>query len=368
MDFRHLTRARAACAAMAIGATMALLLAVAGRAHSQTQLAQTQVAQTQVAKTQIKVAVDGPFVGPDAPLLVAEDRGFYRAEALDVSVETLTAPPDAIGRVAAGSADMAVADINAMARFIEHNPGAPLKAVFMVHNKTAYAVVARKSRGIAQPKDLESKRIGAPPGEMASAMWPAFARLNEIDVSKVKLETVAAAVREPMLAAGQIDAVTGLSFSAYLDLKERGVPLNDLVVLQMADYGLPLYGDAVIVNTAFAATHPDAVKGFLRAYLKSLRETIKGPTRAIESVTKRNDAAKKDIELERLRMAIQDNIVTDEVQASGLGGIDAARFARGIDLLTQTFKPKAKIEPGDLFDASFLPSAAERRLGTGRPG
>jgi NitT/TauT family transport system substrate-binding protein len=136
----------------------------------------------------------------------------------------------------------------------------------------------------------------------------------------------------------------------------------------MADYGLPLYGDAIVVNTAFAAEHPDAVKGFLRAYLKGLRETIKGPARAVDSVLKRNDTAKKDIELERLRMAIQDNIVTEEVQANGLGGVDDARFARAIELLTQNFKLKTKIEPSDIFDASFLPPVAERRIGPTRPG
>ncbi len=92
---------------------------------------------------------------------------------------------------------------------------------------------------------------------MASALWPVFAKLNDIDVSKVKIENVAAAMREPMLAAGQIDAVTGTSFFAYLNLKERGVPLDDLVTLQMADYGLPLYGDAIIVNADFAAEHPE---------------------------------------------------------------------------------------------------------------
>jgi NitT/TauT family transport system substrate-binding protein len=215
---------------------------------------------------------------------------------------------------------------------------------------------------------LAGKRIGAPPGEMASALWPAFAKLNDIDTAKVKIENLAAAVREPMLAAGQIDAVTGTSFFAYLNLKERGVPLNDLAILQMADYGLPLYGDAIIVNTAFAAEHPDAVKGFLRAYLKALRETIRSPARAVESVLKRNDGAKKEIELERLRMAITDNIVTEEVQANGLGGIDAARLARGLGLLTETFKLKVKTEPSDLFDASFLPPFAERRLGPARPG
>ena len=348
MGFRHLTLARAGFAAVAILAAAFATPAAAQRS--------------------IKVALEGSLTGASAPFLVAEDRGFYRAEALKVSIEAMPSPPDAINRVANGLADIGLADINAVIRFREQNPGAPLKAVFIVYNKPSYAVVTRKSRGIAKPKDLEGKRIGAPPGEMASALWPAFAKLNEIDTSTVKIENLAAAVREPMLAAGQIDAVTGTSNAAYLNLKERGVPLDDLLILQMADYGLPLYGDAIIVNSAFAANYPEAVKGFLRAFLKGLKETIRSPARAVESVLKRNENANRDIESERLRMVIRDNIVTEEAHANGLGGVDPLRFARGIDLVTQNSKQKAKIEPADLFDASFLPPLAERRMAPARPG
>lgn len=316
----------------------------------------------------LRVALDGGLTGPMAPFAVADDRGFYRAEGLDVAIDANGTQPDALSRVAAGNAEITLADINAVAKFRDHTPGAPLKAVFMVYNKPPYAVVARKSRGIAQPADLEGKRIGAPPNEMASVLLPVFAQINAIDIGKVKVESLAAAIREPMLAAGQIDAVTGTTFYAYLNLKERGVPLDDLVVLQMADYKLPLYGDAIVVNAAFAAEQPEAVKKFLRAYLKGLRETIRGPARAIESVLKRNESAHKDIESERLRMAIRDNIVTEEVQVNGLGGVDAERLARGAELLNQALKPKTKIEPADLFDASFLPPTAERRIAQVRPG
>ena len=107
---------------------------------------------------------------------------------------------------------------------------------------------------------------------------------------------------------------------------------------------------------------------FLRAFLKGLQETIRSPARAVESVLKRNENANKDIELERLRMVIRDNIVTEETQANGLGGVIPLRLERGIDLLTQNLKLKAKIEPADLFDASFLPPLAERRMAPARPG
>lgn len=347
MRFRHLTFARAGCAA-------AMLLAACAAPAT---------------ASPIKLALDGPINGPLAPFAVADDRGFYKAEGIEVTLDALAGHPDVITRVASGTAEIGVADINALAKFREQSSGGPApKAVFIVTNKPAYAVVARKSRGITRPRDLEGKRIGAPPGEMATALWPAFAKVNEIDPAKVKIENLAAAVREPMLAAGQIDAVTGLSFAAYLNLKERGVPLDDLVVLQMADYGLPFYGDAIIVNPAFAAEQPEKVKKFLRAYMKGLRETIRSPARSMESVLKRNETANKDIELERLRMAIRDNILTEETQVNGLGGIVPERLEHGIELLAQTFKFKVKIEPAELFDSSFLPPIAERRIAPARPG
>jgi NitT/TauT family transport system substrate-binding protein len=169
-------------------------------------------------------------------------------------------------------------------------------------------------------------------------------------------------VREPMLAAGQVDAITGYSFSSFVNLKDKGVPVSDMTVLLMADYGVNLYGNAIMVNLKFAADHPDAVKGFLRAFLKGLKESMKSPATAVDSVLRRNEAATKSIELERLNMAIHENIITPEVKANGLGAIDNARFERAIDQIALTHKFKAKPKPEDIFDASYMPAAAERKL------
>jgi NitT/TauT family transport system substrate-binding protein len=315
------------------------------------------------AQTAVKLTLDGSFTGPSAPFFVAQDRGYYRAAGLEVTIDAAAvAAPDPIGRVASGSADFALADINALIKYRDQNPGAAVKALFVVYNKPAYAIIARKSRGIAKPKDLEGRKLGAPAADAATAQWPLFAKLNEIDPTKVTLENLALPVREPMLAAGQVDAVAGISFSSYIDLKDRGVPTDDLVVLPMADFGLQLYGDAIVASPKFLAENPQAAKAFLQAFLKGLKDTIRDPARAIESVLKRNEAAKKELELERLRMVIRDNIVTAEVKANGLGGVDPARLARAIDQIAHTYKFKGKPEAPDIFDASFLPPPAERRV------
>jgi NitT/TauT family transport system substrate-binding protein len=173
----------------------------------------------------------------------------------------------------------------------------------MVYDRPPFSIVSRKSRGVTLPKDLEGKKLGAPAADAAFAQWGIFVQANGIDASKVAIENVGIPIREPMLAAGQLDAITGLSFSSYVNLKDRGVPIDDVVVLMMADYGVDVYGNAIIVNPKFATDHPDAVKGSLRAFVKSLKSTAKDPPAAVDAVVKRNEVAKKDVELERLNMA-----------------------------------------------------------------
>jgi NitT/TauT family transport system substrate-binding protein len=314
------------------------------------------------AQTAVKFTLDSKFEGPAAPFLLPIDKGYYKTEGLDVSIDTAADSLEAIRRVASGDYNMGFADINSLIKLRDGNPGMPVKAVFMLYNRPPYAVIGRKSRGIKMPKDLEGKTLGAPATDSAFAQWPIFVQANSIDATKVMIENVSLPVREPMLAAGQIDAITGLSFVSYIDLKDKGVPVDDLAVLLMADYGVVLYGNAIFVNSNFAAEHPEAVSGFLRAFAKGLKETVRQPPIAIDSVLKRNGTAKKNVELDRLTMAIRENIITPEVKANGYGAIDEDRFARAIEQIALTHKFKSgKPKPADIFDPSFLPATASRK-------
>ena len=339
-DFRRLRAGLAAAAAAAA-------IAVTGPAAAQTA---------------IKFSLDFKFEGPSAPFLVAIDKGYFKAEGLDVTIDSAAGSLEPINRVAAGTYDMGFGDINSLIKFRDANPSNPIKPVFMVYNKPAFAIVGRKSRGVTKPKDLEGKVLGAPPPDGAYAQWKIFVEANKIDASKVKIEAVGFPVREPMLQNGQVDAITGFSFSSFINLKSMGVPVDDIVVMLMADYGVNLYGNAIIVNPKFAAEKPEAVKGFLRAFVKGLKDTVKDPSTAVDSVIKRNDVAKKPVELERLQMALRDNMLTPEVKANGYGGVDLARLDKAIDQIGLTYQFKnPKPKASDIFDASFLPSAADRK-------
>ena len=165
-----------------------------------------------MAQTPVKFTLDWKFEGPAAPFVVAIDKGYFKAEGLDVTIDTAGGSLEPLTRLASGTYDMGFGDINSLIKFRDANPGTPIKAVFMVYNKPPFAIVGRKSRGVVKPKDLEGKKLGAPAPDGAYAQWKIFTKANDIDASKVTIENVGFPVREPMLAAGQVHAITGFSF------------------------------------------------------------------------------------------------------------------------------------------------------------
>jgi NitT/TauT family transport system substrate-binding protein len=310
--------------------------------------------------TKIKFTLDWKFEGPATPYLVALDKGFYKDEGLDVTVDPGNGSVDSVNRVASGAYDIAFADISALVKFRDNKTNAAVKAVMMVYDAPPNSIVTLKKQGVAKPKDLEGKILGAPATDASFSVWPIFVKANGIDASKVKVENVGFPVREPMLAQGKVDAVTGFWFSSYFNLKANGATDDDIVVLLMSDYGVEVYGNAIMVNPTFAAANPKAVAGFVRATLKGLQETIKSPDTAIKSLMSRNAIVNEATELQRLKMALDRNIVTKAVQTNGLGVIDNDRMARSIEQIALTFEFKDKPKVDDVFDAQYLPAKEQR--------
>ncbi|NPU13887.1 ABC transporter substrate-binding protein [Bradyrhizobium sp. 83012] len=336
---------------------LALLAAVTAPAC----LSQKASAEETKRAVAVMFALDRPIDGSMAPIVLAAGRGLFGTEGVTVTTTIAKGSPDAIARVASGEADMALADINELIRYRDTQGSQPVKAVFVLFNKAPYAIIARKSRGINGLADLEGKTLGVAEGDLSIRLWPAVVKHNHLKSETIKLSRVGAAVREPILSAGQVDAVSGFSYLSALNLRDRGVPAADLAVLRFADYGCEAYGHAVIVSPGFAAKQPAAVKGVLRALTSSLQLAIKDPAGAIADVVARMDDGSRELELERLQTVLADNVLTSDVRRDGIGGIDPARFERALDQLALDGKFRHKRPlPADIFDDGFLPPADSR--------
>ena len=307
------------------------------------------------AQEKVPFALDWKFEGPSAAYFAAIDNGHFAAEGLDVTIEAGSGSVQTIPKIATGAFPIGFGDINSVIKFLDQNPGAPVTAVMMVYEKPPFDVVGRKSLGVETPKDLEGKVLGAPPPDGAWAQFPVFAKETGIDVSAVTVEPVGFPTREPMLAEGNVAAITGFSFSSVVNLKRLGVADDAISNILMADHGLQLYGNAVLVNTDWAADNGDTVKAFLRAVAAGWQDVINDPAAGIESLVQRNPAADKALEQERLQMAIDQNVVTDYVKANGMGGIDAARMEAAIAQLGETYEYQNTPDASLYFTDAYLP-------------
>ena len=322
-------------------------------------LAASLIAATPLAAQDMDInfALDWRFEGPAAPYFLAIDNGHFAEEGLSVEVTAGQGSLDAIPKVASGAFPLGFADINSLVRFLDQNPGAPVTAVMMTYDSPPFSIVGRVSQGISGIDDLEGSVLGAPPPDGAWAQFPILAEVNDIDVSTITVEPVGFPTREPMLAEGNVDAVTGFNFSSYLSLARLGVPEDDITTILFADHGVALYGNAVIVNTDFAEANPDAVTGALRAIARGWADAIADPAAGAAAVIERNPAGDLDLETRRLELAIEGNVLTDHVVESGMGDIDADRMATALDQLQLTYAFEGEIDPDLYFTDAYLPEA-----------
>lgn len=308
------------------------------------------------AQTALPFALDWKFEGPAAPYFLSIDNGHFSEAGLDVEITEGNGSLDAIPKVATGAYPVGFADINSLMRFLDQNPGAPVTAVMMIYDKPPFAVVGRKSLGVEEPADLVGKTLGAPPPDGAWAQFPIFAAENGLDMAQITVNPVGFPVREPMLADGQVQAITGFSFTSALNAERLGVPADDLSVMLMADYGVALYGNAIIVNTDWAEANPEVLTGFLGAVAEGWKDAIANPEAAVQALVERNPAADPALEQRRLQLSIDANVLTPWVQENGLGNIDAARMATAIEQTKSVYEFANEPDAALYFDPTYLPS------------
>jgi NitT/TauT family transport system substrate-binding protein len=316
----------------------------------------------QAQETKVRFQLDWRFEGPAALFLAAAAKGYFKQEKLDVTIDPGTGSANTVNRVAGGTSDMGFADMAALMEFVGNNAAAPNKpvAVMMVYNNTPATVFALKKSGIRSVADLAGKKLGAPVFDAGRKAWPIFAKANNIpNVTWISMDPP---LRETMLVRGDVDAITGFYFTSLINLNARGAKDDEIVSFQYPQHGVRLYGNAVIVAPDFAAKNPEAVKGFLRALTRATKDVVANPDAHIQYVKQRDGLIDEKLELRRLKLAIESSIATPDARAEGFGDIARPRLALMASQVATAFNTKDRIDPDAIFNASYLPSKAERDI------
>ena len=322
--------------------------AALGSAHAQT--------------TPIKFQLDWRFEGPAALFLSPAAKGHFKDAKLDVTIDAGNGSGGTVTRVASGTYDMGFADMAALMEFHANNPDAPNKpvAVMMVYNNTPAAVLALKKTGIKSPADLNGKKLGAPVFDAGRRAFPIFAKANSI--GNVAWTAMDPPLRETMLVRGDIDAITGFSFTSLLNLEARGIKAEDVTILSYPDYGVKLYGNAIIASPKILKENPAAVKAFLQAFTKGAKEVMAKPEVAIETVKARDGIINVELETRRLKLAIDSVVNSADARAEGFGQVKGPRLSLMASQVSDAFATKTRVNPEAVWNGSYLPTVAELNI------
>ena len=324
------------------------LFAAFGSAHAQ--------------NTPIKFQLDWRFEGPAALFLTPTAKGYFKDVKLDVTVDAGNGSGGAVTRVASGAYDMGFADLAALMEFHANNPDAPNKpvAVMVVYNNTPSSVMALKKSGIKTIADLSGKKLGAPVFDAGRRAFPIFAKAN--NVTGVQWTAMDPPLRETMLARGDVDAITGFTFTSLLNLEARGVKMDDVVVIPYADNGVKLYGNVIIATPKLIKENPAAVKAFLQAFTKGAKDVMANPAAAINDVKARDGIINVDLETRRLKLAIETVINSPDARTEGFGQIKGPRLSLMASQVSDAFATKSRVNPDAVWNGSFLPTVAELNI------
>lgn len=314
-----------------------------------------------LAQTPVKSTLDWKFEGPAAPYFIAAAKGYFKQAGLDVTIDSGNGSSGAVNRVATGAYDIGFADINSLIEFNAQNPDKALKAVFMVYDYPPFAIFSMKKAGIAKPADLAGKTLGAPIFDAPRKTFSAFAKAVNLDPASVTWQTMDPPLREPMLIRGDVNAISGFYFTSLLNLEKAGVKAEDLNIFKYPDFGVKLYGNAIIISPEMAKK-PELVKGFLAAVAKGWKEAIADPKAAIAFVKEKDGLIDAALEEKRLKLCVDMCIATPFVKENGMGGVDPARLAKAIEEASVSFGLKTTPKPEQVFDASFMPDKDARKV------
>jgi NitT/TauT family transport system substrate-binding protein len=318
--------------------------------------------QAATAQTKVRFTLDWIPGATHGAFLIALQKGYYKAEGLDVTIDRGKGSAEVVRQLASNVYDMGFPDINVVMDFNSKNPDQAFPVLMSGYEEAPAAIIMLKSSGITEPKQLNGKKLGSAVNDSTFKLFPIFAKQTGIDMSSMQIQNIEPGLREVLLAQKKVDAIPGQIFNSLLELKAKGVPASDINYFMYKDYGLELYGNSVAASRQFLKEHPDAVKGFLRATIKGLKDMARDPELAVKAAVAYEPLLNPDIERERLRVALDCCILTETVRKKGFGDVDQDRLRNIITLITEAYKLPRKPALEEVFNPDYLPPVKDRMI------
>ena len=159
---------------LALGAALALTAPLATAANAQTKL---------------KLVLNWKYQGPQGWFFIAEDKGYFKEEGLEVTIDQGDGSATPIPKVASGTYDVGFGDINALIEFAAKKPEEAPIAVYVMFNRPPFTIAVKADSPIKTPKDFEGKTLGGAANDGALKLFPAFWKAAKFDGARSRSPT-----------------------------------------------------------------------------------------------------------------------------------------------------------------------------------
>ncbi len=313
---------------------------------TQTLLATVLAASGFAATAQEKVTVQLKWL-PQAQFAgyyVAQAKGYYKAEGLDVTIKAGGPDISPVQVIAGKGADVVVNWMpDALAA---REAGVPLVNIAQVFNRSGMMLTCKKSSGVSTPKDLKGKTLGVWFGGNEYPFLNWMAKLGLKPDTDIKIMKQGFNV-DPLLQ-NQAACISTMIYNEYWQVVDAGVKESDLVTFFYEDQGVASLEDGLYVLES-NLKDPAFVKRmakFLRASFKGWNDAVKDPAGAAKVVVAADTSGSSNEKVQKRQM---ENVAKLITTANGpkMGYLEPGAYERTVKvLLSSGSSPVIKKDPG----------------------
>ncbi len=300
--------------------------------------------------------------GGSAPLVLAEERGYFKDANVNINIVRGYGSADVITKVAAGTYQAGTGFLPTLVKAVADNPNLDAIAVMISYDASADAVTGPKSTGIKEPADLANRKLSTQPNSTSKLVFQSFAKAVGLDPNSIQWVEVAPQLIGLTVVKGQADGAAQFAASAIANFQRLGIPKDKLYQFKFSDYVDNLYGNGLILQKSWAKSHPEAAKGVVRAYAKGLIDAYKDPKAAIDALMKREPLLKSNVESDDLAYSNENYYFTPRVLEKGLAYHSDDDVEKFMKLLEMPFSLKRIPKVSEIYSSEYLPNADELKV------
>jgi NitT/TauT family transport system substrate-binding protein len=302
------------------------------------------------AAEKINFQLDWIAYGRHAPYYTALDKGFYSKRGLDVSIAQGRGTLQGIRTLVAGQSQFIFQDIGVMLS-VRAKEDARIKALACMYQRTPHTLFYMKNKGIAKPKDLEGKTIAFSPGDSPRLMFPAFAKANGVDESKVKWLSVDPNSKNAVLLNGNVDGMVTYVFT--LPVLQKAAKAGDEVgTFVYSDWGADFYSNGIGALEDYIKAKPDVTRNFVQATMEGVAFTLANPKEAVSILKKHQPQLDEEVALKEVE--ILRNLISSESSKKQLGSMTREMMDATQDLMARYLDLGRRIPSDEAFTNEFL--------------